>query len=182
MISMIINVNLFVFSIVYIIMDSKDYQLLNELVENGRKTNLDLSNSIKLAPSATLGRIKTLEDTEIITGYSARIDHNKVGISLICFMNIQIERNNFIDEVAKELCEIEEVLEVYEVMGSASYFVKIAAENNNDAQRIIKRIGQIKHVKNSESFLVFNQLKYRSARIPKSFITKPDRKPRKAIK
>ena len=41
-----------------------------------------------------------------------------------------------IDDVAKELCEIEEVLEVYEVMGSASYFVKIAAENNNDAQPI----------------------------------------------
>ena len=160
-------------------MDSKDYQLLNELVENGRKTNLDLSKSIKLAPSATLGRIKALEDTEVITGYSAQIDHNKVGISLIFFINIRVENNHFIDDVSKELCKIEEVLEVYEVMGSASYFVKIAAENNNDAHHITKRIGQIKHVSHLESFLVFNQLKYRSARIPKSFITKPDRKPRK---
>ena len=160
-------------------MDSKDFQLLNELIDDGRKTNLDLSKSISLAPSATLGRIKSLEEDGYISGYSATIDHKKVGINLICYTNIKIESNNFIDEVANSLCEIDEVLEVYEVMGSASYFVKIAAENNEDAHRIIKMIGQIKHVNFCESFLVLNQLKNKSARVPQSFISKPDRKPRK---
>ena len=75
--------------------------------------------------------------------------------------------------------EIDEVLEVYEVMGASSYFVKIAAENNEDAQSIIKKIGDIDRVSHSESFLVLKELKHQSSRIPVSTIDKPDRKPRK---
>ncbi len=160
-------------------MDSKDYNILKELIENGRETNLEISKRIKLAPSATLGRIKSLEEDGFIKGYSARVDHNRVGIKLICYTHVRVDRNNFIDEVAEELCLIDEVLEVYEVMGSSSYFVKIAAENNEDAQRIIKRIGDIEKVSFSESFLVLKELKYKSSRIPLSIIDKPDRKPRK---
>ena len=70
-------------------------------------------------------------------------------------------------------------LEVYEVMGASSYFVKIAAENNEDAQSIIKKIGDIERVSHSESFLVLKELKHQSSRIPVSTIDKPDRKPRK---
>ncbi len=160
-------------------MDSKDYNILKELLENGRETNLEISKRIKLAPSATLGRIKSLEDDGYIQGYSARIDHNKVGIKLICYTHVRVESNNFIDEVANDLCGIEEILEVYEVMGGASYFVKLAAENNEDAQKIIQKIGNIQKVNHIESFLVLRQLKYESGRVPVSIIDKPDRKPRK---
>ena len=59
-------------------MDSKDYNILKELLKNGRETNLEISKRIKLAPSATLGRIKSLEDEGFIHSYSARINHNKV--------------------------------------------------------------------------------------------------------
>ncbi len=160
-------------------MDSKDYNILNELIDNGRETNLEISKRIKLAPSATLGRIKSLEEDGFIKGYSAQVDHNKVGIKLICYTYVRVHRNNFIDEVAEALCAIDEVLEVYEVMGSWSYFVKIAAENNEDAQKIIKKIGDIELISHSESFLVLKELKYKSSRIPTSIIDKPDRKPRK---
>ena len=160
-------------------MDSKDYNILKELLKNGRETNLEISKRIKLAPSATLGRIKSLEDEGFIHSYSARINHNKVGIKLICYTHVRVESNNFIDEVATQLCEIEEVLEVYEVMGGASYFVKLAAENNEDAQRIIQKIGNIQKVNHIESFLVLRELKYEAGRVPESIIDKPDRKPRK---
>ncbi|MEK9726469.1 MAG: Lrp/AsnC family transcriptional regulator [Candidatus Margulisiibacteriota bacterium] len=160
-------------------MDSKDYNILKELLNNGRETNLEISKRIKLAPSATLGRIKSLEDDGYIEGYSARINHNKVGIKLICYTHVRVESNNYIDEVANELCLIDEVLEVYEVMGGASYFVKLAAENNEDTQQIIQKIGNIKKVNHIESFLVLRQLKNESGRVPKSIIDKPDRKPRK---
>ena len=160
-------------------MDSKDYNILKELIVNGRETNLEISKRIKLAPSATLGRIKSLEEDGYIKGYTARVDHNKVGIKLICYTHVRVDRNNFIDEVADELCKIDEVLEVYEVMGASSYFVKIAAENNEDAQSIIKKIGDIERVSHSESFLVLKELKHQSSRIPVSTIDKPDRKPRK---
>ena len=47
--------------------------------------------------------------------------------------------------MADELCEIDEVLEVYEVMGASSYFVKIAAENNEDAQSINLSSPHVRH-------------------------------------
>ena len=141
-------------------MDSKDVNILNELITNGRETNIEISKRIQLAPSATLGRIKSLEDEGVITGYSARINHAKVGIKMVCFTNIRVASNTFIDSVADGLCAIDEVLEAYEVMGNYSYFVKFAAEDNQDAQRIIQKIGAIDQVVHVDSFLVLRELKY----------------------
>ncbi|MGC6367148.1 MAG: Lrp/AsnC family transcriptional regulator [Candidatus Marinamargulisbacteria bacterium] len=160
-------------------MDSKDVNILNELITNGRETNIEISKRIQLAPSATLGRIKSLEDDGVITGYSARINHAKVGIKMVCFTNIRVASNTFIDSVADGLCAIDEVLEAYEVMGNYSYFVKFAAEDNQDAQRIIQKIGAIDQVVHVDSFLVLRELKYSGGRVSKTIIDKPDRKPRK---
>ena len=159
-------------------MDSKDVNILNELISNGRETNIEISKRIQLAPSATLGRIKTLEDDGVITGYSARINHAKVGIKMVCFTNIRVASNTFIDSVADGLCAIDEVLK-REVMGNYSYFVKFAAEDNQDAQRIIQKIGAIDQVCMWIAFLVLRELKYSGGRVSKTIIDKPDRKPRK---
>ena len=80
---------------------------------------------------------------------------------------------------ADGLCAIDEVLEAYEVMGNYSYFVKFAAEDNQDAQRIIQKIGAIDQVVHVDSFLVLRELKYSGGRVSKTIIDKPDRKPRR---
>ena len=53
-------------------MDKLDYKILNILKENGRETASDISKAIHLSVSAVLDRIKKMEESGIIKGYTVR--------------------------------------------------------------------------------------------------------------
>ena len=55
-------------------MDKLDYKILNILKENGRETASDISKAIHLSVSAVLDRIKKMEESGIIKGYTVRVD------------------------------------------------------------------------------------------------------------
>ncbi len=60
-------------------MDSIDNRILYELARDGRQTNADLSDRIGLSASACLRRVKTLEESGVITGYTAVVDPDMLG-------------------------------------------------------------------------------------------------------
>lgn len=54
-----------------ITLDKTDLKILQVLQENGRLTNVELSERIALSPSPCLRRLKQLEDAGIIRQYAA---------------------------------------------------------------------------------------------------------------
>ncbi len=60
-------------------LDKIDLQILKILQENGRITNLQLSNEIGLSPAPTLERVRKLENAEYIKSYHALVDEEKLG-------------------------------------------------------------------------------------------------------
>src|SRR5262249_30170891 len=59
-------------------MDSVDRAILSHLQDDGRLTNVELAERVRLSPSATLRRVRNLEATGAITGYHAVIDPDAV--------------------------------------------------------------------------------------------------------
>ena len=58
--------------------DKIDLQILKILQENGRITNLQLSNEIGLSPAPTLERERKLENAGVIESYHAVIDEEEL--------------------------------------------------------------------------------------------------------
>ena len=56
--------------------DDIDRLILNELQTNGRQTNADLAAAVGLSPSATLRRVRALEDGHVIENYVTLINRN----------------------------------------------------------------------------------------------------------
>ena len=56
-------------------LDDIDKKILNKLQENGKITNLQLSNEVGLSLAPTLERVKKLEKNDVIEGYHAKINH-----------------------------------------------------------------------------------------------------------
>ena len=83
-------------------MDYIEYKILSTLQKNARLTNLELAKQVGLSASPCLRRVKALENTGIISGYSAIIDQNKVDLSVNVFVQVSLERQS------------EEGLEVFE--------------------------------------------------------------------
>ena len=93
-------------------MDYIEYKLLNSLQKNARLTNLELAKQVGLSASPCLRRVKSLEESGVITGYSAIINQNKVHLSVNVFVQVSLERQS---EERLQIFE-EKIMEYREVM------------------------------------------------------------------
>ncbi len=74
-------------------LDEVDWQILRVLQGDARISYTDLARRVHLGASATSERVKRLEASGVITGYSAVIDLEKVGISLTAVVRLKYAGN-----------------------------------------------------------------------------------------
>ena len=71
-------------------LDNIDRNILSQLVNNARITMEGLSGKVGLSKTPVITRIKRMEADGVIRGYSALIDHTKVGEGHISFVQVTL--------------------------------------------------------------------------------------------
>ena len=61
---------------------------------NGRATYDEVAAAVSLSPSATLRRVKRLEDAGVIAGYVALVKPEAVGLSLTAYITVRLEKHS----------------------------------------------------------------------------------------
>jgi Lrp/AsnC family transcriptional regulator, leucine-responsive regulatory protein len=74
--------------------DRIDSSILYELARDGRQTNAELADRVGLSQSATLRRVRQLEDTGVIVGYTAVLDPEKVGRGTLILVRASLDRTD----------------------------------------------------------------------------------------
>ena len=69
-------------------LDNKDLLILNQLVKNARESASNIADLIGMSVPAVTERIKKLQDSGVIKGYSVEIDKQKLGIDVSAFITI----------------------------------------------------------------------------------------------
>ena len=138
-------------------MSEKDRKILELLQENGRLSNVDLAKAVELTPSATLERVRKLEEKGFITGYAARVDPMKVGLGLAAFIFVRIDDREDEIRVAAELAQQPFVLELHHLAGEDCFLVKVRAHDTNDLYRILKEeFGRYKAISSTRTTIVLH--------------------------
>ncbi|ELA08447.1 AsnC family transcriptional regulator [Moraxella macacae 0408225] len=75
------------------LIDDIDKQILKQLQNNARISNLELAELVYLSPTPCTRRVKHLENTGIITGYHAHTNPQKLGFSLSVYIAISMDRH-----------------------------------------------------------------------------------------
>jgi Lrp/AsnC family transcriptional regulator, leucine-responsive regulatory protein len=121
-------------------LDRYDQQILEILQTEGRIANQDLADRIGLSPSPCLRRVRTLEESGLITGYRALLDAKKLGLSLMALVHISMDRHtperfaNFEASVSV----LPEVLECLLITGQdADYQIKVAVRDMDHYQALL---------------------------------------------
>jgi DNA-binding Lrp family transcriptional regulator len=110
-------------------MDAKDRQILRELSQDGRISNLDLAERVALSPSACLRRVAALETAGVITGYRAVLDPVKMGIGFTAYMAVGLSEHSKRAQEAFEraVAQAPEVRECHNITGSVEYLLRVEA-------------------------------------------------------
>ena len=109
------------------LLDKIDRQILALLRENARMSNLELAESVNLSPTPCARRVKQLEDSGIITGYSVTTDPRKLGYQLSVYIAISMDKHTAerFSNFEKKLREFPEVVSCSIVTGrSEDYLIK----------------------------------------------------------
>lgn len=151
-------------------MDEKDARILELLQRDGRVTNVELARAAELTPSATLERVRKLEERGFIKGYMALLDPHALGLGLAAFIFVRVDdREDVIyesDGTAEALAALPSVLELHHLAGEDCFLLKVRARDTDDLYRILKEeVGRFKNIRSTRTTIVLKTVK-ESARLP----------------
>lgn len=143
-------------------MDSKDRQIIRALQANGRMTNQDLAEQVNLSPSPCLRRLRILEESGAIQGYSADVDVKAYGLPITVFVRIRLERHNEEDvrRFERRIMDIDDVLECHVLTGAYDYQLRIAVADLDAYEDLIRnRIHRIGGIASIDTSFVYGTVK-----------------------
>ncbi|MBL4613733.1 MAG: Lrp/AsnC family transcriptional regulator [Magnetovibrio sp.] len=143
-------------------MDAIDHNIIRHLQLNARLTNQELADKINLSPSPCLRRVRNLEKSGVLTGYTAIVDQEKYGLPINVFVNIRLEKqsNEAIQAFEDGIQELDEVIECYLMTGSRDYMLRVVSQNLKTYEAFIReKLTTLPGIAGIESSFAFGQVK-----------------------
>ncbi len=138
--------------------DEIDTKIIKNLLVDARLSARQLAHKIGLSTVTVLSRIKKLEQKKIITGYTARLDHQILGYDLTAIIEVKTTKGKML-EIENKIAENENVCAVYDVTGPADILVISKFKNRDQLSNFVKRLSTIDNVENTETHIVLNSVK-----------------------
>ncbi len=112
-------------------LDQKDMKILKELKNNSKLSAREISKRTRIAVTTVFNRIKKLEKSKIIKGYTTVIDEDKIGRNVTAYVMITVDYNYLKkakmsqQELAMKLKQHEFVEEVGILTGVSDIIIKV---------------------------------------------------------
>ncbi len=121
------------------VLDKIDLKIIQLLQKDAKMKIKEIAAALKMTNTPIFDRIKKLEKANVIMGYSARIDKEKVGLHLVAFCSITLDKHNQsnIKQFETEVKKLEEVIECYHIAGMVDYLLKVVAKDMIEYQAFI---------------------------------------------
>jgi DNA-binding Lrp family transcriptional regulator len=118
--------------------DRIDQRLIAVLRRDGRISNAKLAAEVGLSASACLRRLRQLEASGVIRGYTALIGAAEPARRAIFIAEILLDRqtDEYFSRFEKEIRRCADVVECYLMTGDYDYLVRVEAADPADYERV----------------------------------------------
>lgn len=123
-------------------MDDLDRQILDLLQDDGSMSNAEIGRRIGLSAPATHARVRRLEQEGYIRGYTALLDHERLGLDLVCFVQVtlRLHSSELVADFRRRVREVAEVLECHHITGEFDYLCKVVVPNRKALERLVVEV------------------------------------------
>ena len=120
-------------------LDAIDRQILHELQEDGRITNVELSRRAKITAPPCLRRVRGLEKAGYIRGYHADLDMKMLGYELTAyaFVGLSSQAKSDIDAFEEQLRAWLIVRECWMLSGEVDFLLRCVAHDLSEFQSFV---------------------------------------------
>ncbi|AFK22986.1 Lrp/AsnC family transcriptional regulator [Pyrococcus sp. ST04] len=135
------------------VLDEVDKKIIEILQKDGKVPLREISKITGLAESTIHERIKRLRESGVIKKFTAIIDPEALGYTMLAFILIKVKAGKY-SEVASKLVKYPEIMEVYETTGDYDMVVKIRTRNSEELNNFLDIVGSIEGVEGTHTMIV----------------------------
>jgi DNA-binding Lrp family transcriptional regulator len=139
-------------------LDKTDFRILKNLLVDARLSSRQLALKLGMSTVTILTRIKKLEQEKIVKGYTAIIDHQKLGYDLTAIIEVFTKKGKMV-EIEQEIASLENVCAVYDVTGESDTVIVAKFKNRDDLSKFIKTLSSKPNVDKTVTNVVLNTVK-----------------------
>jgi Lrp/AsnC family leucine-responsive transcriptional regulator len=143
-------------------LDRIDRNILSELQEDGRLSNVELSRRVGLSPTPCLERVKRLESESFITGYKAILNPIKLDAALLVFVEITLTKTSpdVFDDFSKAVQALDVIQECHLVSGDFDFLLKTRVQDMAAYRELLgDTLLQLPAVSESRTYVVMEEVK-----------------------
>ena len=144
------------------VMDETDVKIMKALVSDARLSSRQISKKAGVSIGTVLTRIKRMEKEGVVRGYSAVVDHEKLGYMLTALVEITVSKGRLL-EMENEIARMPNVCAVYDVTGLTDAFVIAKFKSREDLSAFAKRLLSLPYVERSNTHVVLTTIRRTSA-------------------
>ena len=129
-------------------LDSLDRQILSELQDDGRMTNVELARRVGLSAPPCLRRVRRLEEQGIIRGYHADLDPQVLGweITFFALVGLETQKEAVLTAFEAMVSEWPEVRECHMIRGGGDFLLRLVARDTAHENALTSRLTSAAHV------------------------------------
>lgn len=132
-------------------LDETDLRILQVLQTAGRLSYTELARRVALSASALTERVRRLEDTGVISGYTAIVDPERLGLDVLAFVRLRYPTSNYAP-FHDLLATTPEVIEAHHVTGEDCFILKVLARSMRHLEQITGRIAGLGAITTSVAY------------------------------
>jgi Lrp/AsnC family leucine-responsive transcriptional regulator len=118
-------------------MDSLDRKAVAFLIKNGRASWADLGQHLGLSAPSAADRIRKLEQSGVIRGYTPLLDAESLGYPLVAFVFVTLGSHRNRSAFLRAIEKLEEIAECHHVAGDDDYLLKVRCRGTKDLDRLL---------------------------------------------
>lgn len=118
-------------------MDKIDWKILTELEGDGRLSFAELGERVALSKSPCWSRVRDLERSGAIKGYSAVIDPAAVGLTVHCMVSVRISFDMH-DAFEQAVIDHPAIMECYTTAGDSDYALRVHARSVDHLDNLLR--------------------------------------------
>jgi DNA-binding Lrp family transcriptional regulator len=138
--------------------DEVDRKILSELLRDCRRSYRSIARRAGVSVGTVLSRIRRLEKTGVIRGYSALLDHEKLGYQLTVLAEITVSKGKLL-EMEQAIGKLPNTCAVYDVTGSTDALVLAKFRSREELSKFTKSLLSMPFVDRSNTHVVLTTVK-----------------------
>jgi DNA-binding Lrp family transcriptional regulator len=139
-------------------LDETDVKILKALTADARLSSRQIAKRCGISIGTVLSRIKKMESEDIINGYTALLDQEKLGYELTVVTEITVSKGRLL-EMESEIARMPNVCCVYDLTGLADAAIIAKFKNREDLSKFTKHLLSLAYVERTNTHVVLTTIK-----------------------